>query len=416
MMEDSDMKMDRDSTTDALLSINSLKYTLPEQLSVVTQRTMQKYPSLSREHKGGSSTIYFRLETGARYIDGRNSWVRLRLTSTESASFGSGSVANCIRTVVIRSASGTELDRVQHYNYHNRNAKRWSCPPDYFTKTGTLQGWDDANIDLITPNYWYIRLADLSGFFDNSKLIPSMVASGLQIELEMESPQTSLEWETTLGGYTMDDCEVFCDTFLLSDSISRKMNQLAASGGLELSYVATAATFTTGGDSVNRFSINANLSVSRALHVIAVEVPAIFLTAGSDSFQCGQGNRLASWQYRVGSLYFPQAPVEGTRDSYIQTLHSFDKLRNCHQGASTDVSLINFEGYGSPTIAQRNNAMVGMTLERSSVLSLSGVPINQSRALVLDISYADQVARIIYQFVSYQKACTVFLSNQVVKE
>jgi hypothetical protein len=43
MMEDqSDMKMDNDSTTDALLSINSLKYTLPEQLSVVTARSIQK--------------------------------------------------------------------------------------------------------------------------------------------------------------------------------------------------------------------------------------------------------------------------------------------------------------------------------------------------------------------------------------
>ena len=135
MMDDSDMKMDRDSTIDALLSINNLQYTLPEQLSVVTQRTMQKYPSLSREHKGGSSTIYFRLETGARYIDGRNSWVRLRLTATQSASFGSGSVANCIRTVVIRSAFGTELDRVQHFNYLNRNKTRWACAPDYFGKS-----------------------------------------------------------------------------------------------------------------------------------------------------------------------------------------------------------------------------------------------------------------------------------------
>jgi hypothetical protein len=61
MMVESDMKiMDRDSTTDALLSINSLKYTLPEQLSVVTARSIQKYPSLSQDHVGGASIVYFR--------------------------------------------------------------------------------------------------------------------------------------------------------------------------------------------------------------------------------------------------------------------------------------------------------------------------------------------------------------------
>lgn len=41
MMDESDMKLDNDSTISSLLSINSLKYTLPEQLSVVTARSIQ---------------------------------------------------------------------------------------------------------------------------------------------------------------------------------------------------------------------------------------------------------------------------------------------------------------------------------------------------------------------------------------
>ena len=187
---DGEMKMERDSTTDALLSINSLKYTLPEQLSVVTARSINKFPSLAQTHTGGRDTIYIRLETGQRYIDGRNSWVRMRLTATDAASFGSGSVANCIRTVVIRSASGTEIDRVQYYNYLNRNQKRWMCAHEYFTLSGRMQGFDEARKDtpgsFVDSQYWYIRLADLSGFFDNNKLIPAQVASGLQIELETE--------------------------------------------------------------------------------------------------------------------------------------------------------------------------------------------------------------------------------------
>jgi hypothetical protein len=413
MMEDDSLDS-RESTTNALLSINSLKYTLPEQLSVVTARTIQKYPSLSQSHSSGD-TIYFRCETGARFVDGRNSWIRMQLsvTGATDATFGSGSIANCIRTVVVRSASGTELDRVQHYNYLNRNQKRWSCPPDYFTgAVGALQGWNDGANLVTSPTYFYIRLADLSGFFDNSKLIPSMVMSGLQIELELESPTIAFESTGAIpASYTIQGCEIFTDTFTLSDSIARKMNQLASQGGLELAYVSTAANFATGASSQDRFSINANLSVSRSLHVFAVEVPTSNLVGTLDSFNCGVGSTIGTFQFRVGSQYSPQAPVQGVRDALIQTLHSFDKLRNCHLSSTCDVSLDNFLGQTT-----RHSAAVGATLERSSVVNNSGVPINQSRALVLDIQYTTGVPRTILMFVSYMKACTVFIQNQVVKE
>jgi hypothetical protein len=414
MMED----QKEDSTTDALLKLNSLKYSLPENLSVVTARQIQRYPSLSQDHAGGASTIYFRAETGARFCDGRNSWVRLQLSVTATtAYFASGSIANCIRSVVIRSASGTELDRVQNFNVLNRNMKRWSCPPDFFSgPVGTLQGFDDSATDLsAADSYYYIPLAELSGFFANSKLIPSMVMSGLQIELELESPAIAFK-STGAPTYSIQDCALFTDTFQLSDSIARKMNQLAATGGLELSYVASASTFTSGASSQDRFSINANLSVSRALHAFAVEVPTSHLTATEDSFNTGVGSELNTWQFRVGSQYFPTAPVTGMKDSLISTLYSWDKIRNCNASSSTAVDYASFMGYATPTTSQRNCAAVGTTLERSSVLNLSGIPINQSRALVLDINYSTAVARTIHMFVSYQMACTVFLNSVVVKQ
>jgi hypothetical protein len=218
------------STTDALLKLNSLKYNLPESLSVVTARQIQRYPSLSQDHVGGASTVYFRTETGARFVDGRNSWVRLQLSVTATtAHFASGSIAKCIRSVVIRSASGTELDRTQNFNVLNRNLKRWTCPPDFFSgPMGTLQGFDDSTTDLTTTSsYYYIPLAELSGFFANSKLIPSMVMSGLQIELELEAPAIAFKSTGTVS-YSIHDCGPFTDTFQLSDSIARKVNQLAS--------------------------------------------------------------------------------------------------------------------------------------------------------------------------------------------
>jgi hypothetical protein len=357
MMQD---HKEQDSTLEALLSINALKYTLPESLSVVTARAIQRYPSLSQDHHGGVSMIYFRAETGARFVDGRNSWIRLQLTvDADTAFFASVSISNCIRTVVIRSASGTELDRQQLLNVKHRNLKRWSCPPEFFKQSmGTLGGWDSPTTDLATggPQYYYIRLADLSSFFDNPKLIPSMVMSGLQIELELESPVIAFKSTKASGSvsYAINECQLFTDTFQLSDSIARRMNQLAASSGLELSYEASAATFTSARTGQNRFSINANLSVSRALQAFAVSIPNSNLVSTADSFNNDQGTTLDSWQIRVGSSYYPTAQVLCLRDSLIATLHSFDKIRTCSASASSAVDYASFVGCVSRDLGSKS--------------------------------------------------------------
>lgn len=238
-----------------------------------------------------------------------------------------------------------------------------------------------------------------------------MVMSGLQIELELESPSVAFQSTGDPAAYSLQGCELFTDCFQLSDSIARKMNQLASQGGLELSYVSTSGTFTAATQS--RFSINANLSVSRALHTFAISTLTTDLVPTNDSFKCVPGDSIDNYQYRVGSLYMPQAPVQGKRDSLIQTLHSFDKLRNCHQASTCAVT---YESYDGSTGVVQTSA-VGATLERSSVLNLSGIPINQSRALVLDIAFTGAASsRVIYNFVSYQKAATVFLQNVVIRE
>lgn len=401
------------STSDALLSINSLKYSLPGNLSVVNARSTTKYPALSASHIGGQSTVYLRCESGSRYVDGRSSWVRLRLNvaTATAATLSSGSIANIIRTVVVRSASGTEIDRVQFFNYANRNSKRWNCGEEFFASAmGSLQGFDQTTDLVANSRYYYIRLADLSGVFNTSKLLPSALMSGLQIELELESGIIAFQSTVAEPTYTVTECEIFLDTFLLSDSISRRLNSLASQGGLELAYETTASTFTTGSAGQDRFSINANLAVSRALMAYAVAIPNANLAYTSDSFECGLGADITAYQYRIGSSYLPNAPVQGSTDALIQGLHAWDKMRTCHTSSTCGVTYDKWVG-GS----DGNFAAVAATLERSSTIALSGVPVSQSRSLVLDVQYASAVARTIFMMVSHVKVCSIFLNSQVIK-
>lgn len=416
MMMQGEQKM-QDDTGSALMSLNGLKYTLPQALSVVTTRTTQAYPSLNGTHTS-NDTIYFRAETGARYVDARNSYVRVRLTASSACNFGSGSIMNLIRSVVVRSAAGTEIDRVQDFNVLKRAQKPYECPSEWFRKQGQMSGWKSSDVDLSDPEYWFIPLSDLSGLFNNGKLLPAQLMSGLQIELELENPRIALFGaDATPVTYVLDQCELYVDTFQLSDSIARKLSSISASGGLELSFVGTNYAFaSSNGAAQTRFSVNSNSAVSRALSLIATSIPASSQVQEEDSFNAEQATVLDSYQIRVGSLYFPQQPVSTPRDAYQTVMHAFDKLSSCH--ALTDVTWAEFEGEATPIVGDSNHFLLAATLERSSILSLSGIPVNQSRACVLDVSYnvATSVARQLHLFLSFQKVCTVFLASQIVKE
>ena len=438
----------QDSTGEALMSLNGLRYTLPQALSVVTTRTTQNYPSLNGSHSQ-NDTIYWRAETGARYVDARNSYVRMRVTASSACTFGTGSVMNLVRSVVVRSAAGTEIDRVQDFNVLKRTQKPYECPSEFFAKQGQMSGWETADdVDLSAAEYWYIPLADLSGIFNTGKLLPAQLMSGLQIELELESGALALVGpDDTPITYIIDQCELYLDTFQLSDSIARKLSSISATGGLELSFIGTNYAFASSvGATQTRFSINANSAVSRALNVIAVSIPTASQAQKFDSFAAESSDVLSNYQIRVGSLYFPQQPVSTARDAYQNIMHTFDKLSSCH--ALTAVAWDDFK---------LDRFLMGATLERSSVLSLSGIPVhthntpkkcthpknvhtpkkcthtqkmytpkkpitytqvNQSRSLVADISFqvAGSVSRQVHLFLSYQKVVTVMLASQIVKE
>jgi hypothetical protein len=229
---------------------------------------------------------------------------------------------------------------------------------------------------------------------------------------------------TPLATYTIQNPFFQLCSVQLTDSIQRHLNEYSATNGLEIVYAdwdRTSLTFS--GQSVALYT-EVRKSASRALMAFSTIVPqSTSLSYLINSFGSFPGSNWDNYQWQLGSLYFPQQRVEykgassGTdsaqdqmfAQSYAFAADAFDRF---HPKAAptimtqfgdspqylTQLSILpipipyelrddnylvisnNFGQYGS---FRNGNQCVAVTLERSSMFDLSGIPINNSRVLAL---------------------------------
>lgn len=311
--------------------------------------------------------------------------------------------------------------------------------------------------DLVTHR-WLIPLRKLSGLFDYPGLLPAQLCSGLRIQIEWEASNrafsyinmtkatgvvtqlTDTQVETGSFGYQISNARVVLDSVRLTDSITRQLNQRSATDGLEIQFRTWFnSTYSATSNTAN---IETRRAVSRAFgalaHIRGIKTAAI-TESEKDSMATTPAD-LVRWQWRAGNLYFPQQAVtqEGasaattSRDVAKETLHHMmqyaGKLENPinEPGLSYD-DYIN-GGLDSDTFAVNETdstsyaggmALIPVNLERSSVQDVSGLPLNNSRVLCLDIKFDDSTvydSKEIRVFLQYLKVARVFMDNTEMEE
>jgi len=126
-----------------------------------------------------------------------------------------------------------------------------------------------------------------------------------------------------------------------------------------------------------------------------------------------------TWQYRVGSLHFPQQPVVEDNDnetvgmtsgakSYFEALYAFDKPKHpYHQGS---VTLGGFSNDGKNVFA--------MSASKNDDLFLSGLPINNSRVLEFNFETSNSTGasedRRLTTFLEYIQVVKCYVDNVAV--
>lgn len=420
------------------LLVNNLVYKQPAALSLAVARTYSRqFPQ--KATYGPGETIRFDLNTGSSYLDPENSYLTFKINASPTVvggesyyNWGCGSAMNLIRSVTIRSRSGTELDRVEGANLWSLHHTISTETLAYLNTTGRVEGWSpeakwpegiSGTYALFTTgvNYRFcIPLKRLAGFFaplKKGQKVPPQLASGLQLELILDDYRTSIRQANpgstggAITGYTMSSIALMLDAVELTDDTQKTLNYESASNGLEYSYqrVFTATQDVVAG--VSSVSQQVRKAVSQAVRAQTIMTPtASRFDINKDSFASGLWD-VTRFQYRLGSLYFPQQMIETSgyndwQESYMLFLETFGKL--AHTDKETAVSTSLFDTQASSLC---------VSLEKDQALNLSGLPINNSRTLELDMMYLPggfPYARTVTTFLTYVSVSRSYVDNTAV--
>lgn len=327
-----------------------------------------------------------------------------------------------------------------------------------------------------------IPLCDLCDFFAYGRLLPSMLASGLRISIAFTTPANAFSFRRkgnaprtagdNITAYTITNPYISTFAHQLSDGVQRDLNELSATNGLEIVYCDWEATEQSYGTATNTtVQLEVRKAASRALQAIAItRLTGDINNIEQHSYDSKEFDH-RRWQWQLGSLYFPQQPVvAGTAgldsnrqtknalaESYKHTLISYgtygkdhtkhsavpfrshrsylDKLTNATgdewvrnndiNAADTpweaaDLATIGFRTSlaGSHGTYSHMHSSIGVTLERTDLFNLSGVPINNARVLSFRTEYESNAAeaRTLTIFLKYVRLARCFLNNVEVEQ
>jgi hypothetical protein len=288
-----------------------------------------------------------------------------------------------------------------------------------------------------------------------------------------EEISDAVEAALTLDKYEIRDIYFQLKSVQLTDSVQRILNETSAVNGLEIVYtdinntqtVSTPSTTTK--RSTGDFYMEVRHAASRALR--AWLVPRIQLannTQVCDSFAT-IGCPFKRWHWRLGSLYFPHQPIKGndvieilpqtytytadawgkiagaprcevTLDQYTSfhhkrvrnPIHLLDSKSNKMIDTASDEWGVDPEEAGTIKLLYDKYACcapIAVSLERSTLFNLSGIPINNSRVLSFhgeydsatgeDLPNAPAYGPVVFDcFLQYVRLARVFLNNVEVEQ
>jgi len=465
-------------TRQAMITVNNLNYLLEPDLSVAVNVTHKDHFFQSQTYTNNQRAICI-LNSGADYIDTTRSFLNFTVAlggdGAESAYLGqSGSILNLINRITVSSRSGDELTRIRKLNLLAATKQPWLLDKQWHMTVGDLIAYGRS-----TPSNggWTVSipLYLLSDFFGYGRLMPAMLMSGLRIEIEWEDPAIAFQCiETPVGelpipipvvttgadsgfftngfreilpdltaklnkvpSYEINNIFISAKSVQLTDSTQRALNELSAVNGLEIVYCDWETTEMN--EETDRLHMEVRKASSRALKALVRIRDGTAVAGNGDavnpSYLNQNANSMASedwnvtqYQWQLGSLYFPQQPVR-TRtglsagcvaEAYCHALDCFDKLQPnsrpplvrmyARAGTSHSGDLRDTQGFNT------TENIVGVTLERSSLFNLAGIPINNSRVLSFQPRFGVSIRRNVTIFLKYVKLARVFLNNVEVEQ
>jgi len=412
-----------------IIDVNNLSYNLKPDLSVTTSRTTTTQFFQNNEYAENSTMVCI-LNTGSSFVYGPNTSIAFDIITTAIVGGGDnlgvyfpspGSATNVFSRITIMSRSGVVLERIDSVNILAAIKFKYEHDITWENSVGSLMGYNNINNPFIPgtasqQQRFVVPMSQISGLFAYENLLPSALMSGLRIEIALAPAFAAFSKIENTGpnrtyGYSVIQPRIQCDAYMLTDSIMRSLNEAAASSGLEIVFPTYFTTIQSRNGTL--LNMESRRACSRALSAFYLEqVPVrAFLTVTSPvaSKSVADGGPV-SVQFRAGSLYFPNTAIAATNPSlcgpenFQMALQCFNKF-NTNSSASVTYS----EYFAS------GSQILGTTLERSTALDLTGIPLSNSRVLALNATFANGNETTCYLFLEYVTLARVFISNCTVE-
>lgn len=407
-----------------VLFSNNLQYSLPNAASIATNRVMKRNYFQSRNYQN-ETTMICQLNTGVDFIDPVNSTLNLRvkvtpnlLGETFSANFGVGSVQNLIKNIRIYHRSGTTYTNSIKHNLFAVKRDRYNKSTNWFsTVGGPLMGYNEPIVFYDDPSgpdpgvkelNFSIPLTLLHGFFNplGEVLIPSVIASGLRIEIDLESARGSFVNipdvpVTYIASYEITDCYFNLMSTTLMDSAVASVNANAAQKSLEYMYL----DLFTSSNSQSALATTVNIDVNKSVALLNEALTCVQLQSQLNSYSADQFSTAflsGQFWYQLGSQQYPNQKNDTDILAYQQALVCWDKMRN--EEFPSEITFTQFK---------LNQGVYANSFERNSALSLSQVPVNASRSLRFELTYDNPPAEnsIVTVYLEYVASCRSTLIN-----
>ena len=402
----------KDASPQGDMMVNNLIYKQPKSLTLAVNRA-SKRQYFQRSTYTDSESAIIDWNVGSDYTKACNSYLTFKVAltgTTPIGGFGVGSAVNLLQSLSIRSRSGTELDRLDRLNLWSKNDIPYTYGADWISKYGTMMGVGGSATALsATATRFVIPLSAISGFFRpvGGQLIPPQLGAGLHMELTFADYREAIFQDSgTVTGFAISDISIMCDCVTLSDDSQKTLNTESSSSGLEFVFpkIHTSTNTIT--------STAINLQVRKAVSMANMATTCILTQANVldvtvDSFKSPVWD-VTQWQYRLGSIYMPQQPLTTTSDG-LESFHAaqqvYDKPKHGHSENAISLTDFKTNGYG----------VMAVSMERDQSLNLSGLQINNSRALELQATLSAWAANLeAVVFLEYTSVARAYLDNVAV--
>lgn len=413
---------------ESLLQVNQLSYRLPPQISIASKCThVINYPQQSSYNQG--QTMIFDCQTGSQFVDPAASYLRFVVKPADSLhGFGSGSAANIFSRIVVRTASGKELSRVEDARLIIKMLEVYNYSNDWKNTVGVAQGYSQVTGDATTycdavPSTGKVFILPLQCLMPcmnphGAKLVPPNIMSGLRIEMALASPNNafcsvSQSAALTLASYTVEQAEMHLKVHELADAFQRKIQEMSQNG-LNYLYKEHFHNIVSPGANSN-INFDVKKACSKALTARILVRPSV-IAVGRDTLASAVYN-FTKIQTHIGSDYFPNQPlqVDGTpsldniNESYYYSLYAQDKLE---QWSPSSVSPAQFLGVAN--YLNYNNGVICFNFNKSNVSDLAGYTTSNSRALLVDLQQSSAVDIRCDVYLTFLRLAKVYQSNCIV--